>query len=112
MALACEATDGRAHGRLELHYLRALLVPRVYGLIVLHHRQGQGSTALVEELLQLAQVDPKVVRVEVAVLRHVLCFLSLSWPFSMASKQAPGRPSRPLWDIAPTPAGSIRRPWT
>mmetsp|Transcript_85858 Transcript_85858/g.224063 ORF Transcript_85858/g.224063 Transcript_85858/m.224063 type:complete len:321 (+) Transcript_85858:216-1178(+) len=69
---AREAGNGRAHGGLELDDLRGLLVARVHSLVVQHHRQWNRAASRLEERLQLHQVHPQVVGVEIRVLRRVL----------------------------------------
>mmetsp|Transcript_123239 Transcript_123239/g.334697 ORF Transcript_123239/g.334697 Transcript_123239/m.334697 type:complete len:471 (+) Transcript_123239:200-1612(+) len=69
---AFETGDGCAHCGLELDYLRGLLVARVHSLVVQHHRQWNRAASRLEERLQLHQVHPQVVGVEIRVLRRVL----------------------------------------
>mmetsp|Transcript_111170 Transcript_111170/g.279580 ORF Transcript_111170/g.279580 Transcript_111170/m.279580 type:complete len:266 (-) Transcript_111170:757-1554(-) len=73
---ALEARDGSTHRRLKLKHRLRLLVAGVHRLGVLHHRQRDRAAVLLEDALQGDEVHPKVVRVEVLVLGHVLeCLL-------------------------------------
>ena len=69
---ALEDLDRRAHRGLELVDGGRGLVRRVDGLLVADHRQPEDAVALAHRRVERAQVDPQVVRVDVAVAADVL----------------------------------------
>eukprot|EP00963_Diacronema_lutheri_P003016 scaffold241_cov340-Pavlova_lutheri.AAC.37 len=67
-----ESFDGAAHGGLQLIHLGGGVFPGIDGLFVLDQGQRQNAVVLFEDIFELGQVQPQVVRVEEPVLSDVL----------------------------------------
>jgi len=67
-----EAFDGRTHRSLKLIATWTRRVPGVHLLLVADHREGQSLGRSFEGQGQHVQIEPNVIRIEVAILRDVL----------------------------------------